>query len=91
MAIFSYTLGIIRSFKTDSTSNQILENKMSNAINFLNEINKARETEQLPREVIDDAIKHLEVMYKYQVSYLFDTEDLYQQMGPRLRNNLSFE
>jgi signal-transduction protein with cAMP-binding, CBS, and nucleotidyltransferase domain len=41
--------------------------------------------------VINDTIKYLDIMYKYQLQYIFDSEDFYEQMKPSMRKILSFE
>ena len=46
---------------------------------------------ELPNEIFKESVKYLDSMYKYQIEYIFNLEEFYDQLKPKIRQMLSFE
>lgn len=91
LAIFSYIQGTLRSIEQGETATQIVNKKKSNIINFLNDINAANPNVELPPEVYRDSEKFLDVIYNYEVRYIFQSQDFNDQLIPSVRRNLAYQ
>ena len=91
LAIFSYILGTLQSIERKESAAQIIEKKKERVTNFLNNINNSNEVLSLPHEIYQDTERFLDIAYKYEVNYIFKSQDFFDQLTPNIRHTLVFE
>ena len=91
LAIFSYILSTLRSIEQGETAAQIVDKKKDQIQVFLNKINEANPEIELPPEIFVDCLRYLDMLYSYEVKYIFDSQEFYDQLMPKVKTKLVFE
>ena len=58
---------------------------------FLDKINSLNPEVELPSEIFKESIKYLDMVYKYQIQYILNSEDFFSQLKPKVKEFLSFQ
>jgi hypothetical protein len=90
LAMFSGILGILVKIRSHDTAAKIVERKTEEVNKFMNSIDTAYPSKELPLEFFTAAHQHLDIVYKYGIKSLFQDYTFFNQMKPSLRVELIF-
>ena len=88
LALFSYFVGVIRSIESSKSSFQMIEQKKNDLTEFLEKVNYGNKKCELPNEIINKAIEHLEDSYQYNIYYLLNIDNFIGQLKPSQRSDI---
>ena len=88
LALFSYFVGVIRSIESSKSSFQMIEQKKNYLIEFLEKVNYGNKKCELPNEILNKAIEHLEDSYQYDIYYLLNIDNFIDQLKPSQKSDI---